>query len=172
VHEEQSRKREMKAGHEGSHECGKGEISTLLTSVPGLATVGAFSADVAMLVALEAPLDAGAMALMEASTDVVLSAVGVILEAVLHVVVVVLFRAHAGTGLAGAIGDTGAKLVCIGSFAEGIGTRVEGGESDGAGIGVKEVEEMVGLLLVNSELMEDLILMGAKPSYDVSVLHL
>jgi hypothetical protein len=176
-------RREMKAGHEGSHECGKGEISTLLMSVPGLATIGAFSTDVAMLVALEAPLDAGAMALMEASTDVVFGAIGVILETVFHVVVVALFRAHAGARLAGVIpvsrigvevvisGD-GTELVFSGSFAEWVGASVKGGDGDGAGVSVKEAEEMARLLLVNSELVEDLILMGAKPSYDVSVLHL
>ena len=63
MHEGQSVKREMKDGHEGSDEAvGKGEISTLLTSVaPVLRMVanGAVGADVAHLVALVAVLIGG-----------------------------------------------------------------------------------------------------------------
>jgi hypothetical protein len=82
----------MKDGREGSSEAvGKGEISTLLTSVPGLAMVRALGADVAVLVTFEAPFDAGVTALMELVTDGVLDVVGVVLKAILDVLVVALF---------------------------------------------------------------------------------
>jgi hypothetical protein len=92
VHEEQVVKREMKDGHEGSDEAvGKGEISTLLTSVPGLVVVGAFGADVAILVALEAALDAGAVALVKSVAEGVFDVVGGILKAVFDFLVIALF---------------------------------------------------------------------------------
>jgi hypothetical protein len=63
VHEGQSVKREMKDGCEGSDEAvGKGEISTLLTSVavvPGALANGALGTDVAHLVALVTALVGG-----------------------------------------------------------------------------------------------------------------
>jgi hypothetical protein len=60
VHEGQVVKRERKAEHEGSDEAvGKGEISTLLTNVPGTLPDGALGADVAHFVALVAALVGG-----------------------------------------------------------------------------------------------------------------
>ena len=92
MHEGQLVKQEMKDGHEGSDETvGKGEISTLLTMVPGLAAIGALCTDVAMLVAFEAALDAGAAALMESIAEGVLDVVSGVLKVVLNVLVIVLF---------------------------------------------------------------------------------
>jgi hypothetical protein len=97
VHEEPSGKRGMKDRLEGGNGAvGKGEISTLLMVAPGLMAVGTLSVDVAILVALEALFDVGARALMEVSTEVVLNVVNSVLEAILNVLVVALFRAHAG----------------------------------------------------------------------------
>jgi hypothetical protein len=60
VHKGQSVKREMKDRHEESDvAAGKGEISTLLTSVPGTVAAGALGADVAHFVALVAVLVSG-----------------------------------------------------------------------------------------------------------------
>src|SRR6202453_1232545 len=84
---------------ESDESVGKGEISTLLTIVPGLAVIGTLCADVAMFVAFEAALDTGAAALVESVTEGVLNVVGGVLEAVLDILVVALFRAHAGMPL-------------------------------------------------------------------------
>jgi hypothetical protein len=60
VHEEQVVKREMRDECEGSNEtAGKGEISTLLVSVPGTFPGGALGTDVAHFVALVAVLVGG-----------------------------------------------------------------------------------------------------------------
>jgi hypothetical protein len=92
VHEGQSVKREMKDGRKGSDEAvGKGEVSTLLTSVPGLVTIGTFCADVAILVALKAALDAGAAALVESVAEGVLDVVGGVVKAVFNFLVIALF---------------------------------------------------------------------------------
>ena len=92
MHEGQVVKREMRDERKGSDESvGKGEISTLLTIVPGLAAIGALCVDVAMLVAFEAALDAGAAALVESVAEGVLNVVSGVLEAVLNVLVVALF---------------------------------------------------------------------------------
>jgi hypothetical protein len=58
----------------------------------------------------------------------------------------------------------GAEMVIFGSGAKRISVGVKSGEGNGATISVEEVEEEVGLLVIGSELAEDLILMGAKPS--------
>jgi hypothetical protein len=185
VHEEQSTKREMKDGREGSSEvvC-KGEISTLLTGVPGLATVRALSTDVAMLVTFEAPLDAGAAALVELVTEGVFNAVGVILKAVLDVLVVVLFRAHAGVSLGKGTAEStmsvavlevgvegnlvwsviGVEMVASGAGMKGVGMWVEAGHGDRALITSEEGEEVAGLILVIGEVLEDFMLMGNKAS--------
>jgi hypothetical protein len=66
----------------------------------------------------------------------------------------------------------GAEMVFIDSSAKGSGARVESGKGDGAAVRAEEVEKGVGLLLFDCELAEDVILMGAKPSYDVSAFQL
>jgi hypothetical protein len=66
----------------------------------------------------------------------------------------------------------GAKMVFVDSGAEGSGARVESGKGDGAAVQAEEVEKGVGLLLFDCELAEDVIFMGAKPSYDVSAFQL
>jgi hypothetical protein len=92
VHEGQVVKREMRDEREGSDEAaGKGEISTLLTSVPGLAAVGAFGTDVAILVALKAAFDTGAAALVESVAEGVLNVVGGVVKAVFNFLVIALF---------------------------------------------------------------------------------
>ena len=179
MHEEQSAKREMKDGREGSGEAvGKGEISTLLTGVPGLATVRALGADVAVLVTFEASLDAGAATLVELVTEGVLDVVGIVLEAVLDVLVVALFRAHAGAVLRGACGDVGemsaatvigwadcgAKVMLGSAGAEGVGSRVEGGLGDGTFIAAYEVLEACGGWLIGGKLVEEFVLVCAKAS--------
>jgi hypothetical protein len=185
VHEEQSAKREMKDGREGSSEAvGKGEISTLLTGVPGLATVRALGADVAVLVTFEASLDAGAATLVELVTEGVLDVVGIVLEAVLDVLVVALFRAHAGVSLGkgtaesamsiavlevGVEGDFvrcvfGVEMVTSGAGTKGVGARVEAGHGDGALVASEEGKEVAGLVLVVGEVLEDFMLMGNKAS--------
>jgi hypothetical protein len=93
VHEGQVAKRERRDEREGSDKAaGKGEISTLLTSVPGLAAVGAFGADVAILVALKAAFDAWAVALVESVAEGVLDVVGGVVKAVTPLI---LSRLHA-----------------------------------------------------------------------------
>src|ERR1700679_748245 len=66
----------------------------------------------------------------------------------------------------------GAEMVIFGSGMKGVCASVEGGNGDGTAVRAEKLEEEVGLLMVGGELVEDLILMGAKPSYDVSVLQL
>ena len=66
----------------------------------------------------------------------------------------------------------GAEMVIFGSGAKGVCVSVEGGNGDGTAVQAEKLEEEVGLFMVGGELVEDLILMGAKPSYDVSVLQL
>jgi hypothetical protein len=65
-----------------------------------------------------------------------------------------------------------AKMVFVDSGAEGSGARVESGKGDGAIVRAEEVEKGVGLLLFDCKLAEDVILVGAKLSYDVSVFQL
>jgi hypothetical protein len=57
-----------------------------------------------------------------------------------------------------------AEMVFVNSSAKGVGTRVESRKGDRAAVRVEEFEKRVGPLLFNCELVEDLILMGAKPS--------
>jgi hypothetical protein len=66
----------------------------------------------------------------------------------------------------------GAEMVFIDSGAKGGGARVESGKGDGTAVRAEEVEKGVGLLLFDCELVEDVILVGAKPSYDVSAFQL
>jgi hypothetical protein len=66
----------------------------------------------------------------------------------------------------------GVEVVVFGSGAKGVGASVEGGDSDGAAVRAEELKEEVGPLMIGGELAEEVILMGAKPSYDVSVLQL
>jgi hypothetical protein len=73
---------------------------------------------------------------------------------------------------AGLLLCVGAKMVFVDSGAEGSGARVKSGKGDGTTVRVEEVEKGVGLLLFDCELAEDVILMGAKPSYDVSAFQL
>jgi hypothetical protein len=73
---------------------------------------------------------------------------------------------------AGLLLCVGAKMVFVDSGAERSGARVKSGKGDGAAVRAEEVEKGVGLLLFNCELAEDVILMGAKPSYDVSAFQL
>jgi hypothetical protein len=73
---------------------------------------------------------------------------------------------------AGLLLCVGAEMVFVDSGAKGSGTRVESRKGDGATVRVEEVEKGVGLLLFDCELAEDVILMGAKPSYDVSAFQL
>jgi hypothetical protein len=186
----------MKDGHEGSDEAaGKGEISTLLTSIPGTLAAGALGMNVAHFVALVAALVSGEGdvwlgALMELVVEGVLNAIGGGLKMFFSQLTVVLLLARvvmsgedsvsaAGAVLAGVIVfglkfvlHVGAEAVFVGSDAKGIGVGVESREGDGAAVRAEEVDKGVGLLVVGGELMEDLILMGAKPSYDVSVLQL
>jgi hypothetical protein len=186
VHEGQSVKREMEDGHEGSDEAaGNGEISTLLTSVPGLAAVGTFSADVAILVALEAVLDAGAAALVEPVTEGVLNVIGGVLKVVFDFLVIALFRAHVAVSFQKGAAESampiavlevgvGADLVwvvvvgvemvvsCAGT--KGVGTRVEAGHGNGTLVASEEGEEMVGLIPMDGEVLKDLGLMGNEAS--------
>jgi hypothetical protein len=171
----------MRDKHEGSDEAaGKGEISTLLTSMPGLAAVGAFSADVAILVALETVLNAGAVALVESVMEGVLNVVSSVLKAVFDFLMIALFRAHAAVSfwkgaaesmmllsvlevgveanLVGCVFRVEMVLGCI--RVKGIGVRVEAGHGDGALVALEEGEEMAGLVSVNSEVMKDLGLVG------------
>src|ERR1700677_1164260 len=169
---------------ESDESVGKGEISTLLTIVPGLAAIGALCADVAMLVAFEAALDAGAAALMESVTEGVLNVVGGVLEVVLDVLVVALFRAHAGMPLwkgatesamliavlevgveANLVGCVfGVEMVASGARAKGVGARVEARHGDGAFVASEEGYEMARLVLVHGDVLADLILIGNKAS--------
>jgi hypothetical protein len=73
---------------------------------------------------------------------------------------------------AGLLLCVGAKMVFVDSGAEGSGAGVESGKGDGAVVRAEEVEKGVGLLLFDCELAEDVILMGTKPSYDVSAFQL
>ena len=185
MHEGQVVKRKMRDEREGSNESvGKGEISTLLTIVPGLAAIGALCADVAMLVAFEAALDAGAAALVEVIAEGVLNVVSGVLEVVLNVLVVALFRAHAGMPLwkgaaesamliavlevgveANLVGCVfGVEMVASGARAKGVGARVETGHGDGALVALEEGEEVAGLVPVDSEVLEDLGLVGNEAS--------
>jgi hypothetical protein len=66
----------------------------------------------------------------------------------------------------------GAEMVFIDSGAKGGGARVESGKGDGTAVRAEEVEKGVGLLLFDCELTKDVILMGAKLSYDVSAFQL
>src|ERR1700679_520347 len=178
-------KREMRDEREGSDESvGKGEISTLLTIVPGLAAIGALCADVAMLVAFEAALDAGAAALVEVIAEGVLNVVSGVLEAVLDVLVVALFRAHAGMPLwkgaaecamliavlevgveANLVGCVfGVEMVASGARAKGVGAGVEAGHGDRAFVTSEEGDEMARLVLVHGDVLADLILIGNKAS--------
>jgi hypothetical protein len=171
--------------HEGSDESvGKGEISTLLTIVPGLVAIGALCADVAILVAFEAALDAGAAALVESVAEGVLNVVGGVLEAVLDVLVVALFRAHAGMPLwkgaaesamliavfqvgveANLVGCVfGVEMVASGAGVKGVGARVETGHGDGALVASEEGYEVARLVLVHGDVLTDFILIGNKTS--------
>jgi hypothetical protein len=73
---------------------------------------------------------------------------------------------------AGLLLCVGAEVVFVDSGAKGRGARVESGKGDGAAVRAKEVEKGVGLLLFDCELAKDVILMGAKLSYDVSTFQL
>jgi hypothetical protein len=73
---------------------------------------------------------------------------------------------------AGLLLCVGAEMVFVDSGAKGSGTRVESGKGDGAAVRAEEVEKGVGLFLFDCELAEDVILMGAKPSYNVSAFQL
>jgi hypothetical protein len=73
---------------------------------------------------------------------------------------------------AGLLLCVGVEMVFIDSGAKGSGTRVESGKGDGAAVRAEEVEKGVRLLLFDCELAEDVILMGAKPSYDISAFQL
>jgi hypothetical protein len=175
----------MKDGREGSDEAvGKGEVSTLLTSVPGLATIGTFCADVAILVALKAALDAGAAALVESVAEGVLDVVGGVVKAVFNFLVIALFWAHAAAAFwkgtaesavpvavlevgveANLVGCVfGVKMVAGGAGTKGVGARVEAGHGDGALVASEEGEEMAGLVPVDGEVLKDLGLMGNKTS--------
>jgi hypothetical protein len=66
----------------------------------------------------------------------------------------------------------GAEMVVLGSGAKRIGASVKGRDSDGTAVRAEELEEEVRLLMISGELAEDLILMGTKTSYDISVLQL
>jgi hypothetical protein len=185
VHEGQVVKREMKDGREGSDVAvGKGEISTLLTGVPGLAAVGAFGADVAILVALKAALDAGAAALVESVVEGVLNVVSGVVKAVFNFLVIALFQTHAaaafwkGTAESAvpiAVLEVGVKANLVGCVfrvemvagsagTKGVGARVEAGHGDGALVASEEGEEMAGLVPVNGEVLKDLSLVGNKTS--------
>jgi hypothetical protein len=185
VHEGQVVKREMKDGREGSDETvGKGEISTLLTSVPGLAAVGAFGADVAILVALKAALGTGAAALVESVAEGVLNVVGGVVKAVFNFPVIALFRAHAAAAFwkgpaesavpiavlkvgvkANLVGCVfGVEVVAGGAGTKGVGARVEAGHGDGAFVASEEGEELAGFVPVNGDILKDLGLVGNKTS--------
>jgi hypothetical protein len=73
---------------------------------------------------------------------------------------------------AGLLLCVGAEMVFVDFGAKGSGARVESEKGDGAAVRAEEVEKGVGLLLFDCELVEDVILMGAKPSYDVSAFQL
>jgi len=73
---------------------------------------------------------------------------------------------------AGLLLCVGAEMVLVDSGAKGSGARVESGKGDRAAVRVEEVEKGVRLLLFDCELAEDVILVGAKPSYDVSAFQL
>jgi hypothetical protein len=66
----------------------------------------------------------------------------------------------------------GMEVVIFGSGTKGVGASVKSGNGDGAAVRAEELEEEVGPLIIGGELVEEVILMGAKPSYDVSIFQL
>jgi hypothetical protein len=153
--------------------------------VPGLAAVGAFGVDVAILVALKAVFDTGAAALVESVAKGVLDVVGGIVKAVFDFLVIVLFRAHAAAALWKGTAESavlvamfevrfgadlmwvvvvGVEMMVLCTGAKRVGTRVEARHGDWALVALEEGEKVAGFIPVDGDVLTDFCLVGDKTS--------
>jgi hypothetical protein len=151
--------------------------------MPGLAAVGAFGTDVAILVALKAAFDAGAAALVESVAEGVLDVVGGVVKAVFDFLVIVLFRAHVAAAFWKGTAESavlvamlevrfgadlmwvvvvGVEMMVLCAGAKRVGTRVEAGHGDRALVASEEGENVVGFIPVNGNVFTDFCLVGDK----------